>query len=72
MDNIYADEGTKVRYTGEGGHDSHKDFANKHLKRGEVYTIDHTDVGNWHTDVYLQEMPDKAFNSVHFEETNLE
>ena len=63
---IYSKEGTKVKYTGEGGYDHHKEYANKHLKVGEIYTIDYTDVGGWHTDVYLKEVPDKAFNSVHF------
>lgn len=63
---IYSKEGTKVKYTGKGGYDCHKEYANKHLKVGEIYTIDHTDVGGWHTDVYLKEVPDKAFNSVHF------
>lgn len=63
---IYAPEGTKVKYTGRGGYDHHKEHANKHLKVDEIYTIDHTDVGGWHTDVYLKEVPNEAFNSVHF------
>jgi hypothetical protein len=63
---IYSEEGTKVKYTGKGGYDHHKEHANKHLKVGEIYTIDHTDVGGWHTDVYLKEVPNQAFNSVHF------
>ena len=62
-------EGTKVKYTGEGGYAHHKEHANKHLKVGEVYTIDQTDVGEWHTDVYLKEVPNQAFNSVHFVNT---
>lgn len=63
---IYSEEGTKVKYTGEGGYDHHKKQANKHLKVGEIYTIEYTDVGGWHTDVYLKEVPNQAFNSVHF------
>ena len=59
-------EVTKVKYTGEGGHEHHKEHANKYLKVGEIYTIDYTDVGEWHTDVYLKEVPNQAFNSVHF------
>lgn len=42
---IYAKEGTKVKYTGMGGYDHHKEHANKHLKVGEIYTVDHTKCG---------------------------
>lgn len=63
---IYAPQDTKVKYTGRGGYDHHKEYANKYLKVDEIYTIDRTDVGGWHTDVYLKEVPGKAFNSVHF------
>ena len=63
---IYSEEGTKVIYTGKGGYDHHKEHANKHLKIGETYTVDYTDVGGWHTDVYLKEVPNERFNSVHF------
>ena len=63
---IYSKEGTKVRYTGSGGYTYERYYANKHLKVGEIYTIDHTNVFDYHTDVYLKEVPDKAFNSVHF------
>jgi hypothetical protein len=63
---IYSKKGTKVKYTGEGGYDHHKKHADKYLKTGETYTVDYTDVGGWHTDVYLEEVPTQAFNSVHF------
>mgnify|MGYP000879848543 FL=1 len=66
--NIYAKEGTKVKYTGKGGYDNHKEHANKHLKVGEIYTVLNTYVSGWHTDVLLQEVPKQCFNSVHFEE----
>ena len=63
---IYSEEGTKVIYTGNGGLDYNKKHANKYLKVGEIYTIDYTDVGCWYTSVYLKEVPNQAFNSVHF------
>ena len=63
---IYSEEGTKVIYTGEGGYDHHKKHADKYLKVGETYTVDYTDVGGWNTDVYLKEVPNEGFNSVHF------
>lgn len=64
---IYSPKGTKVIYTGKGGYDSDREFANKYLTIGEEYIVEKTDVHNWSTDVYLQELPDKPFNSVHFE-----
>lgn len=63
---IYSKEGTKVGYTGKGGYDSDKEHANKYLKVGEIYTVDYTDVGSYHTNVYLKEFLNKSFNSVHF------
>jgi hypothetical protein len=65
---IYTKKGTKVKYTGTGGYDSHKEHANKYLKVGETYTVLNTNVSGWHTDVFLQEVPNQCFNSVHFEE----
>lgn len=63
---IYAKKGTKVMYTGKGGYDSHKMHADMFLKVGSVYTVEFTEVGGWHTDVYLKEFPGEGFNSVHF------
>ena len=64
---IYARAGTKVTFTGNGGYDSDKKHANEHLSAGEQYTIKRTIVGGWRTDVVLVEVPEKAFNSVHFD-----
>ena len=64
---IYAKEGTKIKYTGLGGCDSHKEHADKHLKIGHTYTVDYTVVGSWHTNVFLKEVPKQGFNSVLFE-----
>lgn len=66
--NIYAEKGTKLVYTGEGGYPMHKKHADKHLKIGQTYTLELAVVHDWHTDVFLREMPTVAFNSVHFEE----
>ena len=69
---IYSKRGTAVRLQmkdGEifGGYDSDKEHAHKFLKFGAVYHIKRTEVGDWHTDVYLKEVPDQRFNSVMFE-----
>jgi len=65
---IYAEPGTKVRFAyPDNGYDFHKKVAAKHLTEGEIYTVKITDVGSFHTDVYLNEVPGVAFNSVMFE-----
>lgn len=38
------------------------------LVENEIYTLDCEDVHSWHTKYYLKEFPDKAFNSVSFED----
>lgn len=67
--NIHAKAGHLVTVTEQGmnnGYQSDKDHAKKYLSIGEVYTIERTVVDNWHTDVYLNEIPGIVFNSVHF------
>lgn len=64
---IYAAPGTKVLFTGEGGHPTESILAQQKLTIGEVYTIKETVVDDWHTDVFLEEAPG-AFNSVMFED----
>lgn len=64
--NIHSEEGSKVEYLGIGGYDSHLEHANKYLTIGTKYTVEYTEVSGWHTDVYLKEHEDVAFNSVHF------
>jgi hypothetical protein len=69
--NIYAKEGHKVIVTKQGinsGYDHHKKTAKKYLRVGNIYTVEYTSVGGWHTDVYLKEIPNVAFNSVHFDD----
>jgi len=66
--NIYAKKGAKVRYTGDGGYVSELEHANKYLKMGDIYTISYIDVGDWYTNVYLEEIPNQDFNSAHFDD----
>jgi hypothetical protein len=47
-----------------GGHCDPTDV----LVLGETYTIEHIEIHSWHTKVYLEEVPNKSFNSVWFEE----
>ena len=68
--NIYAKKGDKVRFLNDNGRDSEREYAATMLKEGQVYTVDHTDVYGWHTDVHLQEVPDQMFNSVMFDDVD--
>ncbi|MEK3873685.1 MULTISPECIES: hypothetical protein [unclassified Paenibacillus] len=67
--NIYAQKGDKVRFLNKNGHDWEPEKARESgLVEGVVYTVEKTEVGGFHTDVYLQEFPGKPFNSVLFED----
>ena len=73
MMDIHSPKGTKVVYLGGadnssinwGSHDDPRGV----LLEGHTYTVDRTEVHTWHTKVYLQEFPNKHFNSVWFDET---
>ena len=67
---IYAKKGTKVRFNGcdesqwkYGGHDDPTGL----LEVGKEYTVDHTVVHDFNTQVFLEEFPDKDFNVVCFD-----
>lgn len=67
---IYAPKGTKVRFI-ETSKEAVQ-WGNDHdpegiLIRGGIYTIEKTEVHNWHTKVILQEYPEFKFNSSHFD-----
>lgn len=65
--NIYAKKGHKVRLTTiNAGQKPEQEVVKQHLLLNEVYTIDYTNVSNWATQVYLQEVPGIQFNSVFF------
>tara|TARA_R110000868_G_scaffold320909_12_gene581952 strand:+ start:176 stop:385 length:210 start_codon:yes stop_codon:yes gene_type:complete len=67
--NIYAKHGDKVVCdTLDAGYKNDQEVASKYLKKGERYTIEETNVADWHTNVYLQEFPGIKFNSVFFED----
>jgi hypothetical protein len=67
--NIRAKKGTKVVFSNpNAGYPEQVALAAKHLKAGTTYTVERTEVFDWHTDVYLQEVPDTGFNSCFFEE----
>ena len=64
--NIYAEKGTRVVFTGEGGYDSDRDFARKMgLNEGETYTVSKTRVENWVSYVTLVGY-DGEFNTTMF------
>lgn len=44
------------------------DDTRKYLKIGKIYKVKKKEIHSWHTRIYLEEFPDKYFNSVCFEE----
>ena len=66
------EEGTKVKYVEAIGEQimSKCDDPRKYLKLNNTYTVDYTEIHSWHTRVYLQEIKNKCFNSVHFDLAN--
>lgn len=68
---IYALRGHKVKcVTLTAGYKHDQEIAKRNLLLNEIYTVDHTDVHNYSTDVYLEEIPGVAFNSVFFDDVN--
>jgi hypothetical protein len=68
---IYARCGTKVKFgTLNAGYEYQQKDIVKHLKLGEIYTVDHTVVYDSSTEVFFKEAPGISFNSVFFEDTD--
>jgi hypothetical protein len=70
--NIYATEGTRVRFREsciEQVRWGSNDDPDKTLNLGKIYTVSRTEVHSMHTKVYLAEFPDFKFNAVSFSET---
>ena len=66
---IESKKGTKVRFIAKNPESWGIGSDNaKHLVFGKIYTVDHTDIHSWHTEVYLEEIPGIAFGSTWFEE----
>lgn len=66
---IFSKKGTKVTVTErsiKNGSLLDREVAKDHLKVGEMYTVSHTDVHPFETQVYIEEIPDVVFNSVNF------
>lgn len=70
---IEASPGAKVRFvaTNPESYCGPKESA-KLLVLNNIYTVDHTEVFSWNTEVYLEEFPGEAFNSVWFNEVKYE
>lgn len=69
--NIHAKKGHKVIVTNEtakNGYKPDREIVVKWLEIGQIYTIEKTVVFDFHTEVYLREIPDVPFNSVNFED----
>ena len=70
--NIYTKPGTKIKFNGDLSQEqinwgSYEDPRSL-LEKGQIYTVEKTEVHSFHTKVFLTDFPDKSFNSVWFEE----
>ena len=66
---IHAEPGTKVIFSNpDAGYEKHQELAKRYLRVMVKYTVERTEVGRWHTNVYLEEVPGVAFNSVMFDD----
>jgi hypothetical protein len=65
---LYSAPGTKVVlwYLKNGYEGQQQELARLGMMKGDVFTIDRTEVHSSSTSVYLREFPGKTFNSVHF------
>ncbi len=69
--NIYALKGHKIKFVNPtSGYQYEQDTAKAHLIIGKEYTVEQTSVGSWHTEVYIEEVPDVGFNSCLFEDVS--
>jgi len=63
---IYSPPGTKVVFNGTGGYRNELENAKQYLTIGETYTLAGSNIGGFSSTFYLEEFPNKPFNSVHF------
>ena len=72
MMDIYSGNGTKVRLTRPTSGYTHdvKQVA-KHLIEGNTYTVDRTVVHQSSSNVYLIEIPNESFNTIHFDDLSI-
>ena len=67
--NIYAPKGAKVVFNHPtGGRTHEQETAKKYLDVGATYSIERTEVSDFHTRVHLQEVAGVTFNSVYFDD----
>lgn len=66
--NILSRPGTKVVFENpQNGHPEDRELAREYLEVGHTYTVEKMKVDRWHSEVFLEEIPGIAFNTVLFE-----
>jgi hypothetical protein len=67
-DLLYAPTGTKLKFLNANGYlIERKNAADLGLVEGVEYTLHYVDINDSSSDVYLDEFPNRGFNSVMFE-----
>ena len=64
---IYSEPGTKIVFIDKNGTNFDRAEAEKILKVGQIYTVSKIDINSWISYVTLEEVPDRTFNSVMFD-----
>lgn len=64
---IYSKPGTKVRYLSKRGYEYQKQAADLVFTKGQILTVKNIEVGSWSSSVEFEELPNKRFNTVMFE-----
>ena len=64
---LNARPGDKVKYLGKNGTSMDRLTADYYFVPGESYIVKDMKVGGWSSEVMLEEVPDKWFNTVMFD-----
>ena len=64
---IYSKPGTKVRYLSKNGYDGQRQAADLIFTKGQILTVKNIDVDSWSSSVEFEELRNKWFNTVMFE-----
>lgn len=64
-------KGRKVRFLNKNGRDYERESANQLIKEGEILTVKEIFVGGSSSTVELMEYPGKEFNTVMFEDVEV-
>lgn len=54
------------------GYEHDTERATNHLTVGDQYTVEHLEVAKWSSEVFFKEVPGVGFNTIHFQNVDLQ